>query len=109
MKFPDQTAQPTSSLSTMSWSVVLISPGALLINERPADLRPVSHVHLKNWFFQMGLETDPAVVGSKIKLARIPFEWDLLLLDKIHHTPASSVYRLNQGPWVQTGSQHEGI
>ena len=57
----------------------------------------------------MGLETDPAVVGSKIKLARIPFEWDLLLLDKIHHTPASSVYRLNQGPWVQTGSQHEGI
>ena len=37
----------------------------------------------------MGLETDPAVVGNKIKLARILFDWDLLLLDKIHHTIVS--------------------
>lgn len=43
----------------------------------------------KNWLFQMGLETDPAVVGNKIKLARILFDWDLLLLDKIHHTIVS--------------------
>ena len=63
--------------------MVLTSPGALLINKRSADLRPVSHVHIKNWLFQIGLETDPAVVG---KLARILFDGDLLLLDKIHHT-----------------------
>lgn len=36
---------------------------------------------------QTGLETiDPAVVGNKLKLARIPYKQDILLLDEKHHT-----------------------
>jgi len=35
----------------------------------------------------MGLETiDPAVMGNKLKLERISYEQDILLLDKKHHT-----------------------
>ena len=122
IKLSGQTVQPTSSLSAYpqcratlivhqqktNWPQARSQAHSSQAHSSQAHSSFFKWVWKANWtqalsqahsgFFQMGLETiDPAVVGNKLKLERISYEQDILLLDKkTPHcsAPAGSLNRL---------------